>query len=183
MINPYLTEFEKVQKLPGMAKALARDPMVRRYGFAIPCEEAIRVLIQHAPIVEIGAGLGYWASLVQAHRAEHIPYDNNTDKWWDEPGSCCFTKVEHGNTRAILRHPKHTLFLCWPPYWNRMSELCLKRYTGDTFIFVGEGYGSSTGNDAFHDLLCEEWDVEKMVTIPQWDGIRDYMVVYRRLGR
>ena len=37
----------------------------RMYAFAVPTAEAIAVLKRHCPLVEVGAGTGYWASLVR----------------------------------------------------------------------------------------------------------------------
>lgn len=37
----------------------------RMYAFAVPTTKAIAVLKRHCPMVEVGAGTGYWASLVR----------------------------------------------------------------------------------------------------------------------
>ena len=39
----------------------ARKDAVQQYAWAVPTEEALDVLSEHAPLVEVGAGSGYWA--------------------------------------------------------------------------------------------------------------------------
>src|SRR5580765_6192945 len=45
---------------------LARKAFVRDWGFSIPCAEAVEALRPLAPLVEIGAGAGYWTALLRA---------------------------------------------------------------------------------------------------------------------
>ena len=42
------------------------DALRRRYAWAIPDERALRVLAHYGPVVEIGAGKGYWCALLRA---------------------------------------------------------------------------------------------------------------------
>src|SRR6266542_3799539 len=41
----------------------ARDTLAVRYAHAIPDEDALETLAELAPLVELGAGTGYWAWL------------------------------------------------------------------------------------------------------------------------
>jgi len=167
-----------------------RDKCIKEYAFAIPNEEAIDTLIQYGPIVEIGCGLGYWARLVQDAGGEIIPYDAHVnDKGMvklymhKDKYAQPHTRVFHGTHEVVALHSNMTLFLCWPPYYNSMAHDCIQTYLqhgGQTVIYVGEGYGGCTGDDAFHNLLSEHMEVAKTVSIPVWPGIHDRLDVYVR---
>ena len=53
----------------------ARDRLVARYSWAIPNDEAIRVLAAHAPLIELAAGTGYWAYLLRARNVDILAFD------------------------------------------------------------------------------------------------------------
>lgn len=48
-----------------MSEWRARDVLVRDYAWAIPNHEAIEACAALSPIVEVGAGSGYWAHIGQ----------------------------------------------------------------------------------------------------------------------
>jgi hypothetical protein len=150
-----------------------RNDMVQRYAWAVTSPEAIDAIVQYSPIVEIGAGTGYWAWLLRRAGADIMCYDKNKR-------SKCFVDVQEGGPEAVILHPEKTLFLCWPPYIDPMAYSALHNYKGATLIYVGEGYGGCTGSDAFHKLLETDWMIVKEVPIPQWPGIHDQMYVFRR---
>lgn len=182
----------------------------RRFSFAIPNLEALDTIAGHSPggVVEIGAGGGYWAMLLQQRGVDVIAYDP------DPPGSGAttwhsgraWTAVHHGDHTKAAGHPTRTLMLCWPSYDEPWSAQALEHYRGDTVIYIGEGPGGCTGDDRMHALLGEPpscWhhddDYNELpcpddcpanvpplfreiadVEIPQWAGIHDWLRVYRR---
>ncbi len=74
---------------------------------------------------------------------------------------------------------EHTLMLCWPPYDNSMAIEALRRYRGKTVIYVGEGNGGCTADDAFDEELSTKWTLVDELMIPQWRGLHDSVHVYR----
>jgi hypothetical protein len=44
-------------------------------AFAVPSEGALSLLAQHAPIIEMGAGTGYWVHLLQARGVDACAFD------------------------------------------------------------------------------------------------------------
>lgn len=184
--NPYLDEFNLLGpggwKNPGNYKERMR--LTVHYAWAIPDQPALDELAKYAPIVEIGAGKGYWGSLLRQMGVDVTLYDHDLTREHahymnKEPH---FTEVLLG-TPDVLRAPslsEHTLFLCWPPYDEPMAHQALTNYLGDTCIYVGEGAGGCTGDEAFHKQLEHEWDEVNHLWIPQWSCIHDSMRVYKR---
>lgn len=182
--NPYLDEFRSVVEsgTEGWVRFELRLPMVLEYAWAVPDEEAIRHLVSHGPLVELGCGLGYWAALVADRGGDIIAYDATLDPsqnqyvsdrgpWFD---------VRIGGPLAAADHPDRTLFLCWPPFDDTFAFDALSAYQGDTLIYVGEGPGGCTGDDIFHLLLEEEWEQVDWYQIPRFPTMHDSMYIYRR---
>ena len=78
-----------------------------------------------------------------------------------------------------------TLFLCWPR--DEFGDEVLGAYTGDTVVWVGEYAGGCTFslcNSEEADqcsVHAHEWKPVRRVPLPNWTGIHDQMVVYKRI--
>jgi len=155
---------------------MLRDELIMKYAFAIPTDEVIQKLVEMSPIIEIGAGTGYWAKLITEAGGDVIAVDNGerddwTGKWFE---------VRDGTYEEVSNHPDRTLFLCWPPYESDMAFETLKLYKGKTVVYVGEGHGGCCATDEFFDYLEENFVEQKGITIPRWPGIHDYMEIWTR---
>jgi hypothetical protein len=155
-----------------------RKDLCVKYAWAIPCAEAIDAIADlNEPIVEIGAGTGYWASLLAEQGVDVVAYDDFS--WKHEP---TFFNVQDGAPKSILQHPERSLFLCWPPYSTPMGDMCVRYWLlgkGKYLVFVGEvGYGC-TGDENMQERL-DQLTLVKRVCIPQWEGIHDQLCIYTR---
>lgn len=184
MNNPYLREYStRVELGPySMETHLLRSKLVKRYSWAIPNQEAIDLLVNAGPLIEIGAGMGYWAWMIRQMRGDILAYDIAVpgQSINDQCGEKTWTKVDEGGPTKIGGHPDRVLLLCWPPYSSSFAFDCLKQYRGDKLIYVGEGWGGCTGDDAFHNALEDGWQVTDSVDIPQWMGVHDRLTVWER---
>jgi hypothetical protein len=185
--NPYLDAFLKVQgqmesRYFNLTRFTSRSELTTEYAWSIPSKEAIDCICKYSPIIEVGAGTGYWASLINSAGAKIHCYDINP------PG---ITPNDYSHQKQYypiqpvqwLKWEKtrnSTLFLCWPPYDDNMAIDCLKKYRGDTLIYIGEGHYGCTANDAFHNELDKNWIELEGVNLFQWDGIHDHLTIYRR---
>lgn len=162
-----------------------RSRCVRQFAWAIPTNAILNLLVPHAPFVEIGAGTGYWSSLLQARGATVTPYDRDVAGDHEAHPLCDvdapFTVVHKGGPESAVLHPDCTLLLIWPPYATSMAHDALRAYAGETVVYIGEGEGGCTGDDAFHDLLEAEWEMVAEHPVPQWYGLHDYLWIYRRI--
>lgn len=171
-----------VQELGFGSSFAVREAFVKRFAWAIPNEEAFTELAKHGPLVECGAGAGYWAHELHKRGVDVLAYDSSPyknlwcsgDKW---------ALVTPGDESIASIHADRTLFLCWPPYDEVMALRALRYHAsagGTKIAYVGEGHGGCTGDDGFHEALENEYNEISYVEIPRWAGIRDYLWIYER---
>lgn len=171
----------------GSVHMSVRGPLVRRYAWAIPTEEAIQTIIEFGPIVEMGAGTGYWAHLVQLMGGDVIAYDpnppsketslENLNIWHSDT---TFFNVLTAGPEALNKHSDRALLLCWPPDDSAMATECLAEWEGDIVIYVGDR--KVTADPSFFELLDNHFCITRVVSIPQWAGVDDRMIIWRRLA-
>lgn len=157
-----------------------RGELIKQFSFAIPNDEAIDALAALGPIIEMGAGSGYWAYLLRKRGVDVQAYDKHPGKTNHYQFTKRWTGVVHGLPGKLKKRADRALFLCWPNYNTDFASSCLWYYTGDTVAYIGEGRGGCTGDYAFHDALERDWTEVKAVHLPNWDGIHDDMYIYRR---
>lgn len=150
-----------------------RSELVRKYAWAIPTPETLAMVAKYSPLIEIGAGTGYWAYLLTKLGADIICYDNDRNFPRD-----VYYLVNVGGEKEASKYGDRTLFLCWPPYNEAMAANCLKAYTGNTLIYIGEGAGMCTGDDEFHEILEKEWKEIECCELLKWSGLHDHLWVY-----
>jgi hypothetical protein len=165
-----------------------------KYAWAIPNEAALTALLSLGPLIEIGAGCGYWAHLLRERGGDIVAYDINppnderhSNGWckhtFEEPRlvGTAWTTVLRGGPSVLKqrRHRERALFLCWPPYDEPIAHVALRTFRGDTFAFVGEQWGA-TGNAAFFRLLASGWLDVREVTIPRWENTHDTLTIWKR---
>ena len=156
----------------------------QKYSFAIPTEPIIQFIVSYSPLCEVGAGLGYWAHLIDLYGGDIIAYDLAPLPQFEN------NYIPHGNkpwfdvqkcSEDFIPPSDRTLFLCWPPYSDPMAYNLLTRYEGQTLIYIGEGYEGSCADDNFFEEL-EKWQIIYEVGVPQFYGIYDRLTVYHRPG-
>lgn len=174
---------------------LNRHDFVRQYSWAIADPSTLEFCVKHSDgkIVEIGAGTGYFAWCLAQLSVQVVAYDEVlVDSGLNHyhmpvlqgrttvPVRSWFPVLKGGPDSAAL-HPASTLFLCWPPYRSDMATKCLRSYTGNKVINIGEPPGGCTGDDEFHEILDKEWTLVAEHEMVQWWGLHDNCYVYRRI--
>ena len=188
--NPYLDEFQRWQDRPGIDDRLweLRDAMFdlkAAYAYAIPTRAALKLLAAHAPIVEIGAGAGYWAYLlrqmgVDVMAYDHEPPDGTYRNIYFEGGRA-WTEVLEGGPEMVPKHGDRALFLCWPPPGSPMAEACLEAFAGDVVVWAGE-WRRACATEAFFDALDRSFEEIAAEPLPSW-LTEDALRVFRRRTR
>jgi hypothetical protein len=118
----------------------------QRYSYVYPDARVLGILGDLGPLVEIGAGTGYWAYKLRAKEVDIIAFDQvppdmerrnryhgRTPTW---------SEVLKGDHTVLAAYPDRALFLCWPPLFSALGD-CLSFYKGETVAYIGD-YGHRT---------------------------------------
>jgi hypothetical protein len=128
--NPYLDE---VLRLIGDIRSSGaadvelellshREELVAKYAFSIPTAGALAAIAAYSPLIEIGAGTGYWARCLSLAGADIIAFDSRVpgahspwewsaaNAWFDDT----WFYVEEGDEATAALYPERSLFLAWP---------------------------------------------------------------------
>lgn len=161
----------------------ARFHLTTRCTYAVPNTEAIMAIAElQMPVVEIGAGNGYWAWMLEQAGVDVVAFDTAI---YDKDNHWCkcdhWTKVLFGGHERLPERSDHALILCWPTYSDPMAIDCLHAYSGDHLIYIGESEGGCCADDEFFSVLENKWEMVREIEIPQWPGLHDSLTIYRRL--
>jgi hypothetical protein len=172
---------------PGLAQVLdlpgRRRELAARFAWAIPGRAALATIADAGPVVEVGAGTGYWAALLRGRGADVVATDPAAGgaNAYHAAGPL-WTDVEPvDGVTAVSRHRDRTLLLCWPPPDDdAASWSVLRAYRGDVLLYIGEGIDGPAGTARFQRELALNWTVTDEVAIPTWPGLRDRLTVFER---
>lgn len=120
----------------------SRLEFAQRYAYVFPDLPLLRALCALGPIVEIGAGTGYWARRLKDLGSDIRAFDR-APPHGDTPNryhahTSTWTEVERGDHRVLTAHADRALFLCWPPLFSSLGD-CLDFYAGSTVACIGDG--------------------------------------------
>lgn len=197
IISDLMEAHRKGTPLPDLAnfdenKSPTRSSLVKQFAWAIPSDQTlawIRKRLLGREVVEIGAGRGYWAWMLEQVGIPVTAYDEKLlglgeeIGYFKDAGEHTYHEILRGGPEKAALHPDKVLFLCWPPYDDDMAVNCLRAYQGDTLMFEGEGEGGCTANDAFFTELAVNWVEVDQHYPTQWSGIHDFLTIYRRSER
>jgi hypothetical protein len=113
----------------------------QQYSYVFPEPGALALLATLGPIIEIGAGTGYWAAKLKSMGVDIVAFDQappDTDlvnRYHAKTAT--WTEVAPGDLTLLPAYPDRALFLCWPPLFSALGE-CLSFYPGDTVAYIGD---------------------------------------------
>lgn len=166
-----------------------RDAFAVRFAHAIPHEDALAALATLSPLIEIGAGTGYWAWLLRLRGCDVVAFDacppttlshaNLFHRNLNTVG-VCWTEVRPGGSEQVASYPKHSLFLCWPPA-DDTAEQALAAHQGQHLAFIGTHQPHiPIATPTFHAALRSQFALRTIVDLPHWYGVEDRLTIWTR---
>ena len=177
MNNPYFYLFKQIKK-GSLELYSKREELVKQYSWAIPDQTSIDLISKYSPLVEMGAGGGYWASLIKQNGGEILCFDKATKN--NQYSEKQWTEINKGLPKDLINYSARTLFLCWPPYEDEMAAQCLRFFEGRYVIYIGESEGGCTANDHFFNMLRNHFNLIEEHQNPAWQYIHDRIYIYER---
>lgn len=181
-----------VSELHKLWNDTARDWICHIFAYAVPNDLAINKIREiQCNIIEIGAGTGYWGSLIPSSSFEKqiYLYDSHPLQISPQPEESKQAKRAnsghneyHGKTLAFTviskggftdlkiistQDGEYALFLCYPPPGCSMALDCLQNFKGDYIIYVGEWQGD-TATYEFEKALVSSFSLVNTIGLPNW---------------
>lgn len=194
--NPLLARYEAAAATPKPGDYYSY--LIHHYAHSVPTEQALAFIKALGPVVEVGAGTGYWSALLRARGTPVQAYDN-----WSSPGYAArntWTEVATGDAAMTAKHPDHTLLLSWPS--AGAGSKALENFKGHRMIYVGEITHSNNRNSAprlperetwhcdvmgdsqFFEMLQRDWNLVARIDTPQLTPtVNDAMYYFERRSR
>jgi hypothetical protein len=119
-----------------------RLDLAQRYSYVFPDTHLVNALCGLGPLVEMGAGTGYWTRELRVRGADVLAFDQAPPDG-DTPNryhgrTPTWTQVLQGDQTVLTEHADRALFLCWPPLFSSLGD-CLHFYEGNTVACIGDG--------------------------------------------
>ena len=188
-----------------------RTELCSYFAWAIPNTTALQTLLDLGPILEIGAGTGYWAYLLSKHGGDVVAYDMK-DSHEGQSYRFRHSLVQDGGIEQIQAkcHSHRTLLICWPDIVEESVEDdadrgsfsldCLTHYShGEMLAYIGElgphvvrtkeGWGDvfppcgSSSSAVFQVELKESFDLVTRVCLPNWPPYNSHLTIWRRKNK
>lgn len=167
--NQYLQEYESLNEthsFKGQQWFGKRQELVEEYGWSIPNEEVLTYIANaFSEIAEIGAGEGYWASLLDKRGVTVHAFDPETEQTWYDVRRASLDTVEN----YVEDNPT---LLVWPPANDSLAVDVLDARPSH-LLYVGEQRDGCTANDEFFDRLTNEYEPVHKVELPSYVGVDD----------
>ena len=156
-----------------------RMKFIRTFGFAILNVETVQLIREYSPILEVGAGTGYWTMELAQAGVDILATDPTPGMYFE--GSSLWTNVDMINgPEAMEKHPGRNLLICWPDREEWPSEV-VAEFNCRHIIYVGEPRDGCTGNKRMFDILDERYELETRLEIPRFQKIHDQLEIWRRM--
>lgn len=167
--------------------AYAQTILQATFAYAVPSPESVAWVAEFCagrPVVELGAGRGYWAAQLSRTGIGVSAYDS------EPPGATANPSFPRASGQADVWHEVSradelpavsddaVLFLCWPPGWgDTMASQALQAFEaagGRQLVYIGEPKQGKTGDDAFFEGLASRWDLQATDdAYVSWWNLRD----------
>lgn len=155
-----------------------REEAVRRFGFAIPCAEALDAIAALSPLVEVGAGTGYWSALLTKRGADIIATDITANGYSFAIGSVIAIETLDA-VSAVQKYPDRNVLAVWPCYTSTWATECATAMaSGRTLALVSEWRGGCVADDSLFDLLESGFEEVADIALPVWDGMHDRLTIH-----
>ena len=133
------------------------------------------VIPSGAKVLEVMAGAGWLSKAMRMQNIDVVAVDSNI--YGGKAPKVTDVIVADAVNYVKENEKDYDILLCsWPTYNNStMYEIAKAWGAKKTIIYIGEGIGGCTADDAFHANFVED----ETYSLPQWSGIHDYIYIGR----
>lgn len=151
-----------------------RERFASEYCCAVPSPEILKLIAEQSPLIEVGAGNGYWAKELAQLGADVIALDTGLDF---KPK---YFEVSIPDTNLFKSNLHRTLLLVWPSEDLDWPRQLIADYEWSNIIYIGEWRGGRMANNGFFDELERNYEIANLRQMPRYPGWRDSCYFFRR---
>ena len=151
-----------------------------KYCWSIVDEHSLEIIKNHIigkKTLEINCGKGFWTYCLRLLSCDIVATDLFTQdsSWITVEQLDAVSAVEKYNGECSV------LFCCWPDYEKEYAYEALRKFTGDTLIYIGEGKTGNCATDSFFDYLKQNYQkLEIENTLQSWPFLNDRLSIYKK---
>jgi hypothetical protein len=159
--------------------------LAQRYAYVFPSDSTLAMLVALGPLVEIGAGTGYWAHRLRSIGVDIVAFDQapldgvRTNRY--HSAAQPWTHVLQGDQTVLPGYADRGLFLCWPPLFSSLGD-CLTYYSGDSVACVGDGGYRTARLDRLHEAFTKVAAAPVRALDP-YPGVQPQLTIWERTCR
>jgi hypothetical protein len=159
-----------------------RLQLAQRYAYVLPESHLLDVILRYSPLIELGAGTGYWSWLLRQRGADIVAYDKappggvrsnryHYDLWpW--------TDVREGDIDVLQHYPTRSLFLCWPPLYSSLGD-ALRFFRGGHLVYIGDEGGRTLAPAGLSEAF-DEIERHGVIAMDPAPGAPAHLSIWRR---
>ena len=156
--------------------------LAQHYAYVFPDEATLQMLAGLGPLVEVGAGTGYWAHRLRSIGVDIVafdqaPVDGERANRYHSP-TRPWTRVEQGDKTVLPGYADRGLFLCWPPLFSSLGD-CLTYYGGDTVACIGD-CGHRTARLDHLDEAFTKVATAPVRALDPYPGVTPQLTIWKR---
>lgn len=129
----------------------------------LPTDTALDVLKEYSPIVDIGAGNGYWTEMINRAGGDCIAIEPDPELREHE-----WCHIEKGTHEVVKKYNDRNVLLCHPPGSLWIVDLLDYMNDDQTLIFVGEWWRGQDGLKDFFDKLRVQYYITNTFEVVNW---------------
>ena len=164
-----------------------RQHFIEEFGFSLPTAEALALLVAGGPLLEVGAGSGYWSRLVAQQGGDVVASDPRLERMYgfeharhleDAPVRVPWLDIEAKT--AVRRFPKRNVFSSWPSLnktWLRQAMRAMR--PGRTLFVVRE---ESAAEDSTWAELHLNFRCAASLELLSWHHCHDRFEAWKKRG-
>ena len=141
---------------------------------AVPDPTSIEKIAQYSPLLEIGAGNGFWANELSKMGTKIDAFDSGLDY------GPKFFPVKMIETLDLDEFKDRTLLLIWPSDKLNWPFEIISSHSWQRIIYIGEWKGGRMANDSFFDYLKAHYEIKYLKQMPRFPLWKDSLYVLER---
>jgi hypothetical protein len=176
-VLPTLAELQSDMVAYGPYGGEMRLDYAKLYGYGIPCHETVLILLRSGPLLELGAGNGFWSYWIRRYGGDVIATDPGLKCPYGEwPWTKDIVRMEA--ISAMRAFPDRRVLIVWPePRSHWATEALGKLDCGQGLFYVGQPLGGCCAPDEFFLRLRREgFRVLLWHPCPSWLWIPDFFM-------